>query len=128
MNDEIEVNAGYILIPCQKGQKKKLCFVSGRQGSTITLLLVSGIAIANVQQFEREYAKIPTKDGDYNLMPCNKVTDMNEVAEVCDIITNCPACFVSPGLRPTKPYNRPPGCLSCRILVRVTAGGRAFLR
>lgn len=90
MSDEIEVNAGYQLMPCQKGQKKKLCFVSGRQGSTITLLLVSGIAIANVQTFAREYAKVPTKDGDYNLMPCNKVTDMNEVAEICDIIRNCP--------------------------------------
>lgn len=90
MSNEIEVNVGYQLMPCQKGQKRKLCFVSGRQGSTITLLLVSGIAIANVQQFDREYAKVQTKDGDYNLMPCNKVTDLTEVAEICDIIRNCP--------------------------------------
>ena len=90
MPTTIEVNAGYQLMPCLKGQKRKLCFVSGRQGNTITLLLVSGIAIANVQTFAREYAKVPTKDGDYNLLPCNKVTDMNEVAEICDIIRNCP--------------------------------------
>ena len=86
----IEVNSGYRLTPCVDGQKRKLCFVSGRQGSTITLLLVSGIAVANVQQFAREYAKVPTKDGYYNLMPINKVTDINEVAEICDIIRNCP--------------------------------------
>ena len=90
MNDVIEVNAGYRLTPCNGGQKRKLCFVSGRQGSTITMLLVSGIAIANVQTFAREYAKVPTKDGDYNLMSINKVTDINEVAEICDIIRNCP--------------------------------------
>ena len=88
MNDVIEVNAGYRLTPCNGGQKLKLCFVIGRQGSTLTLLLVSGVAIASVQEFSREYAKVPTKDGDYNLMPCNKVTDMNEVAEICDIIRN----------------------------------------
>ena len=90
MNDVIEVNAGYRLTPCQSGMPKKLCFVSGRQGNVITVLLVSGITVANVQPFEREYAKVRTKDGFYNMMPCNKVTDMNEVAEICDIIRNCP--------------------------------------
>lgn len=90
MPTTIEPLAGYRLTPCQDGMPKKLCFVSGRQGNAITVLLVSGVAIANVQQFAREYAKVPTKDGDYNLMPCNRVTDINEVAEVCDIIRNCP--------------------------------------
>ena len=86
----IEPLSGYRLTPCQDGMPKKLCFVSGRQGNVITVLLVSGIAVANVQQFAREYSKIRTNDGYYNLMPCNKVTDMNEVAEICDIIRNCP--------------------------------------
>ena len=86
MNDLIEVNSGYRLIPCLKGQKRKLCFVCGRQGNTITLLLVSGIVIANVQTYDHEYARVQTQDGDYNLMPCNKVNDLTEVAEVCDII------------------------------------------
>lgn len=90
MSNVIEMNAGYRLTPCMSGQPKKLCFVSGRQGDVITVLLVSGIAIANVQTFAREYAKVQTADGNYNLMPCNKVTDLTEVAEVCDIIRNCP--------------------------------------
>ena len=86
----IEPLSGYRLIPCQNGMPKKLCFVSGRQGNAITVLLVSGIEIVNVQMFEREYAKIRTNEDYYNLMPCNKVSDVNEVAEVCDIIRNCP--------------------------------------
>lgn len=86
----IEPLSGYRLTPCADGAKRKLCFVSGRQGDVITVLLVSGIAVANVQMFAREYAKIRTNDGYYNLMPCNKVTDMNEVAEICDIIKSCP--------------------------------------
>lgn len=85
-----EVNAGYRLTPCMRGQKRKLCYICGRQGSLITLMMVSGLMTVDVDGYEHEYAKIRTKDGNYNLMPCNKVTDMNEVAEVCEIIMNCP--------------------------------------
>ena len=90
MPTTIEPLAGYRLTPCQDGMPKKLCFVSGRQGNAITVLLVCGIATATVQTFDREYSKVMTRDGAYNLMPCNRVTDINEVAEVCDIIRNCP--------------------------------------
>ena len=87
---EFEVNAGYRLMPCLKGQKRKLCFICGRQGNLVTLMMISGLMTVEVGGFDHEYAKIRTKDGDYNLMPCNKVTDMNEVADVCEIIMNCP--------------------------------------
>ena len=84
----IEVNQGYKLMPAMSGKPRKLCFVAGRQGNAITLLLVSGIATATVLQFEREFAKVKTRDGVYNLMPCNRVTDIQDVADVCDIIRN----------------------------------------
>ena len=90
MSNEIEVNAGYRLTPCMQGKKNKLCFVSGRSYNKITVLLVNEIVIANVDQYGREYAKVKTNDGEYNLMPCNVVTDLTEVAEVCDIIRNSP--------------------------------------
>lgn len=48
VEETIEVNQGYKLIPAMTGQKRKLCFVAGRQGNAITLLLVSGIATATV--------------------------------------------------------------------------------
>ena len=86
----IEVNQGYKLVGTMDGQKRKLCFVSGRQGSTITLLLVCGIVNAKVQNYEREYAQVNTPDGVYNLMTCNRVTDLQDAADVCDIIRNCP--------------------------------------
>lgn len=86
----IEVNQGYKLMPAMTGKPRKLCFVAGRQGNAITLLLVSGIATATVLQFEREFAKVKTRDGVYNLMPCNRVTDIKDVADVCDIIRNTP--------------------------------------
>ena len=86
----IEVNQGYKLYPAMSGQKRKLCFVAGRQGNTITLLLVCEIATATVQQFDHEFAQITTKDGVYNLMPCNRVKDVQDVADVCDIIRNSP--------------------------------------
>lgn len=88
--ETIEVNQGYKLMPVMSGQKRKLCFIAGRQGNAITLLLVSGIATATVLQFEREFAKVKTRDGVYNLMPCNRVKDVNDVADVCDIIRNAP--------------------------------------
>lgn len=86
----IEVNQVYKLMPAMTGKPRKLCFVAGRQGNAITLLLVSGIATATVLQFEREFAKVKTRDGVYNLMPCNRVTDIKDVADVCDIIRNTP--------------------------------------
>ena len=86
----ILVDQGYKLTPVMSGQKRKLCFVCGRQGSSITLLLVNEIVTANVQHFDREYARVQTKDGYYNLMPCNRVIDLQEVAAVCDIIKNYP--------------------------------------
>lgn len=90
MPTTIEVNAGYLMTPCMSGQPKKLCYVYGRQGNAITVMVLSGITVAYVQMFEREYAKVKTVDGVYNLMPCNKVHSMDDIAEVCDIIRNCP--------------------------------------
>ena len=90
VDETIEVNQGYKLMPAMSGKPRKLCFVAGRQGNAITLLLVSGIATATVQQFEREFAQVKTKDGVFNLMPCNRVTDIQDVADVCDIIRNAP--------------------------------------
>ena len=87
----IEVYQGYKLMPAMSEQKRKLCFVAGRQGSSITLLLVGGIVTADVRQFDNsEFAQIKMKDGVYNLMPCNRVTDLEEVADVCNIIRNAP--------------------------------------
>ena len=53
VEETIEVNQGYKLIPAMTGQNRKLCFVAGRQGNAITLLLVSGIATATVLQQTR---------------------------------------------------------------------------
>lgn len=90
VEETIEVNQGYKLMPAMTGKPRKLCFVAGRQGNAITLLLVSGIATATVLHFEHEFAKVKTRDGVYNLMPCNRVTDIQDVADVCDIIRNAP--------------------------------------
>lgn len=86
----IKVNLGYKLVGTIEGQKRKLCFVSGRQGNMITLLLVSGIATAKIMPLDHEFARVDLPDGSYNLSPCNKVSDLNEVAEICDIIRNSP--------------------------------------
>lgn len=86
VDETIEVNQGYKLIPEMSGGKRKLCFVAGRQGNAITLLLVSGITTATVLPFGREFAKVKTRDGVYNLMPCNRVKDVQDVADVCEII------------------------------------------
>ena len=90
VDETIQVYQGYKLMPTMSGPKRKLCFVAGRQGDTITLLLVSGIATATVQQFDREFAQIKTNEGVYNLMTCNRVTELQDVADVCDIIRNSP--------------------------------------
>ena len=84
--DTIEVNQSYKLYGVMGDQKRMLCYVVGRQGNAITLLLVDGIATATVQQFDREYAKVQTRNGLYNLFPCNRVTDVQDVADVCEII------------------------------------------
>ena len=65
VDETIEVNQGYKLIPEMSGGKRKLCFVAGRQGNAITLLLVSGITTATVLPFGREFAKVKTRDGDW---------------------------------------------------------------
>ena len=43
MNDVIEVNAGYKLVGRMREMPRKMCFVCGRQGDTISLLLVNGV-------------------------------------------------------------------------------------
>lgn len=88
MRNTIEVDQGYKLIGAMKEQPRKLCFVAGRQGDTVTLLLVCGIATATVQHFTQEFAQVKTHEGVYNLMPCNRVTDIQDVADVCNIIRN----------------------------------------
>lgn len=90
MDETIQVNQGYKLIGAMKEMPLKLCFVCGRQGDKITLLLVSEIATATVLHFEREFAQIKTNYGVYNLMTCNRVTDIQDIADVCDIIRNAP--------------------------------------
>ena len=85
-NSKIEVNAAYKLVGTMSEMPRKLCFVCGRQGETISVLLVSGITTATVRQFEREFAQVRTRDGLYNLMPCNRVSDVGEVAEICEIV------------------------------------------
>lgn len=90
MFEKIKVNSGYKLMPAMSGMPKKLCFVSGRQGDQITLLLVNEIANAKVDIYAREFAQVKLRDGVYNLMTCNEVTDLNEVSEVCNIIRNAP--------------------------------------
>ena len=86
----IEVNQGYKLLGAMKEQPRKLCFVCGRQGNSITLLLVNEIATAKVLMFSNEFAQIKTREGCYNLFPNNIVTDLQDVADVCDIIRNAP--------------------------------------
>lgn len=89
-NNKIEVNQGYRLTGTMDGMKRKLCFVCGRQGRSITLLLVNEITTATVQYFDREFAHVHTHDGVYNLQPCNRITDLQEVADVCEIIRSAP--------------------------------------
>lgn len=86
MSDRIEVNAGYRLVGCMKDMPRRLCYVCGRQGNVIQVLLVSGIATAEVRQFAREFAQVRTPGGLYNLMPCNRVSDCAEIAEIVEIL------------------------------------------
>lgn len=72
MSDTIEVHKGYRLVGEQRGMPAKFCWVVGRQGSTISLLLVSSVATAEVEEYGREFAKVKTPDGVYNLMTCNE--------------------------------------------------------
>lgn len=86
MNDVIEVNAGYKLVGRMREMPRKMCFVCGRQGDTISLLLVNGVTTAEVEWHGREFAQVRTPDGVYNLMTCNKVFDVNEVADIVTIL------------------------------------------
>lgn len=84
--DTIEVNQSYKLYGVMGDQKRMLCFVVGRQGNAITILLVDEITTATVQHIEREFAQVETRNGLYNLFPCNRVTDVQDVADVREII------------------------------------------
>ena len=84
----IEVGKAYKLYGVMKEQPKKLCYVVGRQGSTISVLIVGDVALGEVGHCEGEYAKVRARDGVYNLFPCNLVKDPDEVAAVCDMIRN----------------------------------------
>ena len=86
MSDVIEVNAGYKLVGRMREMPRKMCFVCGRQGDTISVLLVSGVTTAEVKWFDREFAQVQTPDGVYNLMPCNKSSDVDEVADIVGIL------------------------------------------
>lgn len=86
MSDVIEVNAGYKLVGRMREMPRKLCFVCGRQGDMISVLLVSGVTTAEVEWHGREFAQVRTPDGVYNLMTCNKVSDVDEVAGVVRIL------------------------------------------
>ncbi len=86
MSDVIEVNAGYKLVGRMREMPRKMCFVCGRQGDTISVLLVSGVTTSEVVQCDREFATVRTPDGFYNLMPCNKISDVAEVADIVAIL------------------------------------------
>ena len=86
MSGVIEVNAGYKLVGRMREMPRKMCFVCGRQGDAISVLLVSGVTTAEVIHCDSEFATVRTPDGFYNLMPCNKISDVNEVADIVRII------------------------------------------
>lgn len=92
MNDIIKPMTGYKITPANPGQNRLLAFCSGRQGNVITLMLVNGILTGEVTvEYGREFCQVDTPVGKYNLSPCGEVHDLNEVAEVCDLIRNCPS-------------------------------------
>lgn len=94
IENTIRQETGYVLTGTMPEQRKLLCYVSDRQGNEITVMLLCGLVKANVVPagtFSRaEYAKLQTPYGVYNMSPCGKVSDMNDVASVVDIIMNCP--------------------------------------
>lgn len=89
--DQIEPMKGYVLTPVHPDAKRRLAFCSGRQGNLITLMLVNGLVTGKVtSEFGREYCQLNTPFGRFNLSPCGVVSDLDEVARVCDIIRMCP--------------------------------------
>lgn len=98
--DKVEVETeicpqnGYVLTGTMPRQPKILCYVSEREGNEITVMLLSGLVKGKVVPagtFSRtEYAKLLTPYGVYNMSPCGKISDLNDVASVIDIIRNCP--------------------------------------
>lgn len=87
MSDTIEVHKGYRLVGEMRDQEDKFCYVAGRQGGVVTLYLVTAVVTAEVQDFGREFAKVKTPDGVYNLMPCNEAktdADFEGVVEAID--------------------------------------------
>ena len=93
MSEMIKVNTGYRITGSIPGQPPRLAYVSKRVGNKITIMLMNGIVTCMVtpaEVFGREYAQVKTPFGVYNLSPCGEVKDLNEVAEVCDIIRQCP--------------------------------------
>lgn len=93
MSDVIKEGTGYKLTPAMDGQPKRLAYVSSRRGNLLTLMLINGIVSSTVvpaSVYGREFAKVQTPFGSYNLSPCGEVTSLDDVAEVCDIIKQCP--------------------------------------
>jgi len=93
MSDVIKVNTAYRMTPSVQGQPRKLAYVTGRQGNLISLMIINGIvtgAVVPADVCGREYAQIQTPLGMYNLSPVGEITDINEVADVCQVIMNCP--------------------------------------
>lgn len=84
----IEVGKAYKLCGVMPEQPRRLCYVTGRQGSTISVLIFNDVAIGEIKVCEGVFARIRARDGLYNLYPFNEVKDPEEVAQVCDMIRN----------------------------------------
>ena len=93
MSRVIEVDKGYKLVSQIKGLPPKFCYVSGRQGAMLTLLLVSAVVHAEVWDVESEFARVTTPDGIYNLMPCNEVKTADDLRQVVKAIKESPIEF-----------------------------------
>lgn len=90
---KIKANAGYRITGSMPGQPPRIAYVSKRRGNLITLMLVNGIVTSTVtpaRVFGSEYAQVKTPFGVYNLSPCGEIKDIDGVAEVCDVIRQCP--------------------------------------
>lgn len=93
MSRVIEVDKGYKLVSQTRGLPPKFCYVSGRQGMLITLMIVSAVVHAEVFDMESEIAKVTTPDGIYNLMPCNEVKTAEDLMQVVECIKTAPVEF-----------------------------------
>lgn len=91
MEYTINVNKGYRLVGAMPDQPRRLAFVAARSGSLVTLLMIGSVETCQLANFDgHEFGRVTTPHGVYNLSPAGEVTDMGEVAEVCDIIRNAP--------------------------------------